>query len=294
MTSRAELTVAIVSWQCREELLACLASLATSQSCHVQTIVVDNGSTDGTVAAVRARYPDVTVVEAGRNLGFARACNLGAERAEAPWLLLLNPDTVVPAGSLRQWLDLVRNVSRLGACGPMLLNANGTLQPSVRRLPTAGTLVTLLLKLHRVLPRLLDGYLYRSFSYREAAQVPQVMGAALLTPTDVYRRLGGLDQRYHIWFEDVDYCARVAEAGLEVRFEPRVSIAHLGGQSFSRRRTLWQQWQLVRSAVTYSCLRHGWRCVFVCLAAPLSLALGLVSAAVPQAVLRRARRNWYR
>lgn len=290
--SRSAATVAIVSWNSADDLERCLGSLLQDQGADLQVVVVDNASADGS-ADVAQRFPSVRLVRNAVNRGFAHACNQAAAHADTPWLLLLNPDTNVPPGTIGRWVEAVERVPGVGVSGPRLLNADGTLQPSVRRLPRAGTIATLLLKLHRLAPRLLDSYMARAFDYGQSSAVEQVMGAAMLTPLDVYRRLGGLDDRYPIWFEDVDYCAAVAAAGLKVWYEPSVSITHYGGGSFGQRSTLWQQWQFTRSATEYAARRLGWRALPVYLAAPVSLALAAASALIPRTLLAKLRRRWY-
>lgn len=289
----ARVAVVIVSWNSAEDLERCLSSLAQDQGASLQVIVVDNSSADGS-ADVAQRFPGVELIRNATNHGFARACNQGARHADAPWLLLLNPDTDVPPGTIGRWVQAVERIPGVGVSGPKLLNADGTLQPSVRQLPSSTTLVTLLLKLHRLVPGLLGNYLCRNFDYSRSGQVQQIMGAALLTPTDVYRRLGGLSERYPIWFEDVDYCAAVSGAGLKVWYEPSVSITHFGGSSFGRRSSLWQQWQFTRSASLYAARHLGWRGAAVYLAAPISLVLAAAASLVPQRLLQAARRRWYR
>ncbi len=291
MSSRV--AVVIVSWNSAEDLERCLASLAQDQGATLQVIVVDNASADGS-ADVAQRFPGVELVRNATNHGFARACNQGARHADAPWILLLNPDTDVPPGTIGRWIQAVERIPGVGVSGPRLLNADGTLQPSVRSLPSGAALATLLLKLHRISPSLLDAYMQRGFDYGQPAEVQQVMGAALLTPAEVYRRLGGLSERYPIWFEDVDYCAAVAASGLKVWYEPSVSITHLGGSSFGRRSSLWQQWQFARSAALYAARHLGWRGTAVYLAAPISLVLAAATSLVPRRLLQAARRRWYR
>ena len=286
-------TVVIVTWNTAEDLQRCLQSLGQDQGADLQLVVVDNASADGT-ADVAQRFPGVELIRNATNRGFAHACNQGARRAQTPWVVLLNPDTEVPAGTIGRWIEAAEKIPGLGVSGPKLLNADGSVQPSVRSLPSGSTLAALMLKLHRLLPGILDSYLQRGFSYDVSAEVPQVMGAAMLTPTDVYRRLGGLDESYRVWFEDVDYCAAAASAGLKVWYEAGVSITHFGGASFGQRASVWRQWQFTRSAATYAARRLGWRGLPVYVAAPVSLVLAALSSLVPERVLKSARRAWYK
>jgi GT2 family glycosyltransferase len=281
----------IVTWNSAKDIGPCLSSLG-DQGLDLQIVVVDNASTDGTVQIVR-EFTDVQLVQNGANVGFAAGCNQGADLCQAPWLLLLNPDTVVPPGTIKTWVQEAQQTPGLGATGPKLLNVDQTLQPSVRSLPTVGVAIVLLLKLHRIFPKLISQYQMRGFDYSQPRVVPQVMGAALLTPASVYRRLGGFDGSYHLWFEEVDYCTRLASVGLRVWYMPIAEITHAGGSSFVQTTSLWRQWQFTSSLLKYSNRYFGWRSSLVYLAAPISLALALITSVVPRALLKRASRTWY-
>ena len=289
--SESKICVVIVTWNSVRDIGACLNSLR-HQNIPLQIIVIDNASSDATVSMVR-EYPEVELIVNSRNRGFAAAGNQGADKCQSPWLLLLNPDTIVPPNTLLPWIQEAQQTPGLGASGSKLLNVDGSIQPSVRRLPTLGICLVLLLKLHRLLPSIMNKYLCADFNYQEASVVSQVMGAALLTPATVYRRLGGLDADYHLWFEEVDYCTRLAKVGLKVWYFPAVCITHVGGSSFIQTGSLWRQWEFTRSLLRYSAKYFGWKSVITYLAAPFSLIFAVLTNLVPFSLRKKAMQTWF-
>jgi GT2 family glycosyltransferase len=232
-----DLSVVIVSWSCRDELADCLASLAGApRDVERETIVVDNASADGTAEMVRERFPDVRLIANETNRGFAAANNQGIRLARGRNLLFLNPDTVVREGALG---ELVRTLDRddgIGACGARLLGADGSTQSSVRSFPTFAAL------LHQYTPLRMLGvlkgayrrYRARDFDYGRSADVDALMGAALCVPRRVLDRVGPFDERFFVYFEEVDLCRRIRAAGLRNRFVAEARITHVGGVSASR------------------------------------------------------------
>lgn len=291
--NRPRLTTVIVTWNSVKDIGPCLASLQ-QQGVEQQIIVVDNASADGTVQLVKEQYPLVELIALPANIGFAAGCNKGAVQAQAPWLLLLNPDTTVPPNTLINWLRWVQQQVKLGASGSKLLNADNSLQPSVRRWPLFVNIVVLLLKIHRLWPGLLSRYLAKDFDYSQKAVVDQVMGAAILTPTVIYRRLGGLDEKFYLWFEEVDYCLRLKQVGLDVWYNPQVSINHRGGQSFIQVDSLVKQRQFIKSLLYYSCKHFKfWQYLILVILTPLTWLIFGLSLLVSKRILNKAQREWY-
>ena len=234
-----ELSIAIVSYNAREELEACLSSVFEStEESAPEVIVADNASTDGSVAMLRDRFPQVDVVESTANLGFARASNLCWRRARSPLVLFLNSDTVVPQGALARMVALMneqRNAN-VGALGPLLKNADGSIQMSF------GNMLSLSAELHQKLLNAgygngrgpLRGYVENRHS-RERT-VDWVSGACLLTRRELLERVGGFDEEFFLYSEDVDLCARIRARGAGVLFTPEVEITHHRGRSAEKDR----------------------------------------------------------
>lgn len=291
---RPRLTIIIVTWNSAQDIESCLTSLQ-QQGIDQQIIVVDNASTDGTAQLIKEQYPSIELIALSTNVGFAAGCNRGAAQARSPWLLLLNPDTIVPPNTLLNWFRWAQQQVKLGASGPKLLNANGSTQPSVRRFPSWGNMVTLMTKIHRLWPGLLSRYLAKDFAYNHESVVNQVMGAAILTPTVIYQRLGGLDERFYLWFEEVDYCYRLKQVGLDVWYNPQVSITHNGGQSFIQVDSGVKQRQFIKSLLYYSHKHFKfWQYLILIVLTPLSWLIFGLSLLVPTKILNQARREWYK
>ena len=231
---RPDLSVIIVSFNCRSELAACLDSLpAGAAGLAVETLVVDNASRDGAARMVAERFPQVRLVANERNRGFAAANNQGLALASGRCVLFLNPDTVVRPGTLETLVRTLDGDPTIGVCGPQLLNADGTIQPSSRREPTVAALLHQYtpLRLLRVFKGAYRRYKMEDFEFGAAADVDVVMGAAFCVPERVLAQVGTLDERFFVYFEEMDFCRRAREAGYRVRFEPAAQITHIGGVS---------------------------------------------------------------
>jgi GT2 family glycosyltransferase len=210
------LSVVVVTWNRRDLLADCLASLAATQEERPQTIVVDNGSSDRTAALVAERFPWAELMRLEENTGFARANNLAIERASGEVVLLLNDDTVV-LESFAPVLALFADAA-VGAAGPRLVGADGASQLTARQsFPTPR--------------RVLGDYFPGDRDERDppGGPVAWLAGAALFVRTEAYRAAGGLDEGYFMFFEEADLCRRLHERGLRVLYERGVSVRHLGG-----------------------------------------------------------------
>ncbi len=232
-----KLSIIIVSWNVKDDLLRCLASLKENPPSEpFEQIVVDNMSTDGTVDTVRSRHPEVTLIENRENAGFAMANNQGMELSTGQYVLLLNPDTVVHPGSLDLLIRFLDDNPDVGACGPKLLNDDGSAQASVRRFPTfRGVLyshtVCRLLGLFR--PQYRE-WMMKDFGYDKQTDVDQIMGAAMMVRNSVIEEVGRLDADFFMYFEEVDWCYRIKQTGRRIVFLPDAVITHLGGRSSSQ------------------------------------------------------------
>jgi len=232
MTS-PELSVVIVSYRCAGHLERCLASLdAGAEHVTTEVIVVDNASGDGT-AAVARRRAGTRVVERERNSGFARAANEGMARARGRAVLVLNPDTIVPEGSLRACLDALWADPRIGVLTPRVLDESGALDPRCHRsFPTAWSAFCFATGLDRRLPwRSAQAYTMRWLPDDRPADVDAVSGAFMLMRADALHRIGGFDQQFFMYAEDIDLCMRFRAAGWHVVYWPGTSVTHVGGGS---------------------------------------------------------------
>ncbi len=254
-----KLSIIIVNWNVREDLINCLRSIEQNPpSYKYEVIVVDNASTDGSADAVRGEFSWARLIVNERNLGFAAGNNVGLEKAFGEYVLFLNSDTLVHRGSLDGLVSFMDSNPNVGGCGPKLLNGDGTVQPSARRFPP------LLGVLHRytffryllIFRGQYHKWLMKDFGHDEQMDVDQVMGAALMVKRSVVDELGGMGREYYMYYDDVDMCYGIKQAGQRVVFLPNIVVTHLGGRSMNRipvdRRVM-----TLRSMLTFLRKRHG-------------------------------------
>ena len=233
--STPSLAVVIVTYNSRAEIGACLASLAEiSAAASVEIVVVDNGSTDGTVDWIRTQAPFVRVIEPGGNVGFARANNAGARQARGDYLLLLNPDTVVSAGALPRLLAALAADQAAAVAGPRLVDGDG--RPEISFGPPISPWGELKQKL---LMTMYNRHVAAAVRYvervsRNAGERAWVTGACLLIRRADWDAVGGFDERFFLYTEDVDLCASVRARGRRVLFVPDAEVRHLRGRSAGR------------------------------------------------------------
>lgn len=226
------LSIVIVTYNSRGQIDACLESLARHPArAGDETLVVDNASSDGTAACVRRRRPAVRVIEAGSNLGFARASNLGIRQTSGELVLLLNPDAAVTDGALDALVAALDARPDVAVVGPRLVDASGRAELSFGAMisPLAELRQKLLVAGHaRALP-LVSGCVERRT--RRAREVDWVSGACLMVRRSDAEAAGLLDERYFMYAEDVDFCAAVRARGRKVLFTPDAEVVHLRGES---------------------------------------------------------------
>lgn len=227
-------SIVIVSWNTRDYLDACLVSIRDApDEVTREVIVVDNASDDDTAAMVAEAHPDVTLVANDTNLGYAAANNQGIELARGEHVLLLNPDIVVHAGALDTLVGFLQRVPEAGAVAPRLILPDGSVQPSCRSFPTPDVVLYEALGLSRLFPRSRRFGRYRMtwWDYADERPVDQPMASAILLRGAALEAVGGMDERFPIFFNDVDLCRRLWDAGWEIWFTPRASMDHVGGAS---------------------------------------------------------------
>jgi len=243
-------SIVIVNWNAKDLLLACIDSIRRSAgdvSCEI--IVVDNASDDGSVEAVRERFPDVMLIPSDKNLGFAAGNNLGISKAQGEYVLLLNPDTVVREGAIQESAAFLRDNPDAGAVGCRLLGSDGLVQESHwAAFPNMPWLLKCALYLNK-----LGGLV--SPDAKEPIQVAHLLGAYIMTRREIVRDLNGFDESYFLYMEETDLCYRIREAGFSIYYLPIPTVVHYGQQS-SNQVAEWANVQL--SLSTYKFMReHG-------------------------------------
>ena len=257
-----DLSVIIVSWNVADLLAACLDSVYCSlerSALDAEIIVVDSASGDNSVAMLRDRFPSVQLLASSDNIGFARANNLGLQRARGRFILLLNPDTEVLGNALQRLVEELESTPRVGAVGPHTLNSDGTTQSTRRRFPTLLTACFESTWLQPWAPReLLRAYRVEERDDDDCFDVDWVQGSALMLRREVYEQIGGLDPEYVMYSEELDWCRRAKAAGWRVRYVGDASIVHHGGRS-SEQAQARSQIHFQQSKLRYVRIWHGGR-----------------------------------
>ena len=229
-----ELSVIIVSYKCRDLLLECLGSLdAQRADVSMEVLLVDNNSQDGTAEAVAHQYPWVNVEALSDNLGFARSNNRAIAECTGRNVLILNPDTLLPTGSLRACLDRLASWPDVGVLTPRLLDPEGNLDRRCKRgFPTIWSSFCYFTGLDRRLKgRRSNAYTMSTLGEHEIGDVDSVSGAFMLMPKPVLDEVGGFDEQFFMYAEDIDLCLRVVSHGYRVRYWPLVDVVHVGAGS---------------------------------------------------------------
>lgn len=228
--------VVVVAYNSRATLRAAVEPLCGHADARV--VVVDNASPDDSPAVV-ADLP-LEVVAAGRNGGFAVGSNIGAATGAAPYILLLNPDATIAIDDLRTLVAVLDAAPAVGLAAPRLEDPDGTLLWSQRRFARPRSTWAQALFLHRAWPRAswTDELIRDPAAYRAATSPQWVSGACMLIRRSAWEQIGGLDERYFLYCEDMDLCRRLRDDGHDVRYEPAAAARHVGGASSSSGETL--------------------------------------------------------
>lgn len=270
------LSTVIVSWNTRELLASCLDSLQLATSGVESEIwVVDNASSDGTADFVEQAFPDVELIRSSSNLGFARANNLAIPRTSGRYLLLLNPDTELEAGSLNHMLKHMNAHSGAGAVGPMLVDLANEMQQSAEPAPSLMSELSRLFHLFTLLPT--TTYDMKKWDLDRPREVDVLQGACLMIRSDALRQVGVLDEDYFMYSEEVDLCYRLRNAGWTIHWLPQAKVIHHEGQS-AKQIPMESFINLYKGKVTYFRKNHG-------MASALAYKLILAAASVARLLI---------
>jgi GT2 family glycosyltransferase len=255
-----QLSLIIVSLNVCDLLEANLAQLIElDDEVSREIIVVDNGSTDGSPKMVRERFPSVRLIQNDSNRGFGAACNQGIRIAKGEVVVLVNPDMLVNKGALIRTYNTLNDDLEIGVLGARLLKEDGSgVVRSVRRDPGFFDQLAIVLKLSHISPKLIDSYLYADFDYSRSQNVPQVRGSYFALRKDVLKAVGMFDERFFVWFEEVDYCKRVKEAGYKIRYSSDIECIDLVGRLFAQQPTYLKQFRFSKSMSQYFFKWHAW------------------------------------
>ncbi|NQV12794.1 MAG: glycosyltransferase family 2 protein [Parcubacteria group bacterium] len=235
--TKPTLSIIIVNWNTSKHLKWCLHYVYTrTKGIDFEVFVVDNASRDSSVKMVKENFPNAKLIRNKSNVGFAKANNQAIRQAQGKYILLLNPDTKITEQALVKMVEFMTKNDKVGILGCKLLNPDGTLQPSCRKYPSLFSQVIILLKLHNLFPNLkaIRDYYMLDWLHDEIRKVNQVMGACFLVRRQVFDQIGLLDEKYFIWFEEVDFCRRAHAAGWDTYFTPDAEVIHEKGAGFNQ------------------------------------------------------------
>jgi hypothetical protein len=244
-TEPVDLSIVTISWNVADLLAACLESIARSpihlidyhvsdgiDKLKVEVIIVDSASTDDSVQMLREKFPWVHLITCDENIGFVRGNNLGAKYARGKYLMLLNPDTEIIDDVLIRLVEVLELDEKIGVVGPHTLNSDGTHQSTRRRFPTLLTGIFESTWLEPIAPRrILNDYRVLDKSDDATYPVGWLQGSALMTYRHIWESVGGLDERYIMYSEEMDWCKRVYDAGWQLVYVGNARIIHHSGQS---------------------------------------------------------------
>ena len=227
MTAAADVSVVVVTYDSIQWIERCLESVR-----GYETIVVDHGSSDGTVELVRERFPQVRLIQE-ENVGLGAGSNAGMRVAAGDYFLLLNSDAWTVDDAVERLAGFADEHPEAAVVGPRLLNPDGSLQPSVRGFPTLWRLATEYLFLRKLAPRsrALNAFYGARFSHDEVREADFLMGACLLVRREAADTVGLFDEDFFMFSEETDWCYRFRQAGWKVLFFPGAEFVHVGGAS---------------------------------------------------------------
>lgn len=241
-----DLSIIIVSWNVREKLRENIKALYESTGdFEFEIFVVDNNSSDKSVEMIEKEFPKVKVIANKENLGFAKANNQAIKKSKGDFILLLNPDMRVSSDTLENMLKWMRNNPQATVSGCKLINNDGKIVKHVRNFPTFIDQLAIILKLPHLFPQILKNYIRENFDYSKAQKVDSIRGGFFMyryldekpkTEDRDVAKLNNimLDERYFVWFEEVDLCKRLKVEGKEVWYTPTASCLDHVGQSFQQ------------------------------------------------------------
>ena len=232
-------SVLILNYKNAHAAVRCVQQFLASDSIEkMEILVIDNHSDDDSVGILRARldHPRVRIIETPGNAGFGYGYNTGVGYASGTYLLINNPDKLMPPDGIEKLIAKLEEDSSIGIIAPKLLHSDGTRRLSIRRFPRIIDILSRRSVLGSLFPQCLRRYLMEDRDPEKSQEVEWVVGGCFLMRRDLFLELGGFDERFFLFFEDTDLCRRVSEAGKRIWYEPSVAASdkkrRLSGESF--------------------------------------------------------------
>jgi hypothetical protein len=232
MNTKPNLSIIIVTWNNKEDITPCIKSIE-KQCCFAEVIVVDNASTDGTCEAIKMDFPWIKLIELSENLGFPKANNIGINISRGEYILLLNPDTIIPGGNLNTMYELMENHRDIGVSTCIIKYPTGRIQfEAGRRFYSLIDFLFTAIYLNVLFPNTCLNYqLIGNWDHKSSRSVDCISGAYMFIRKNVLEQIGILDETFFMYFEDVDLCYRVRQAEWKIWYESSTYIIHSGGSS---------------------------------------------------------------
>lgn len=233
-----ELSVIIVNYNVKAFLQNCLLSIKkATEKISTEIIVIDNASDDGSIELVKKNFPEVNLIESKQNLGFSKANNLGLKISKGKYICLINPDTIVEEDTFLELVNFMNTQPEVGLAGCKILNPDGTFQLACRRsFPTPWVAFTKIVGLSKLFPKskLFARYNLTYLDENKSYEVDAVSGSFMFLRREIYDKIGGLDETFFMYGEDLDFCFRVKKAGYKVYYVHSTKIIHFKGESTKR------------------------------------------------------------
>ena len=255
-----DISVIIVNWNTNELLLDCVGSLySTTRNASFEIIVVDNASTDGSVDALRKKFPQVQTIVNPANFGFAKANNIGIRKAKGRYICLVNTDVKALDSVLDKMRAFMESHPEIGAIAPKTFGGDMNIQKNCREFPTLRNMLCQEFFLDRLFPTVaaFRGREMNWFDYETVMEIEVLSGCFLMVRSEVVRQVGLLDERFFFYSEDVDWCKRIHDAGWKLVYYPEAEAIHYGGGSSANDaarfnvefiKANWQYWKKHKSS----------------------------------------------
>lgn len=235
-----DISVIIVTWNSADEIVKCINSVIdASGDLNTELIIIDNNSSDNSFELVNnITFPKLNTVKNAENLGYTKAVNQGIKLSQGKYVLLLNPDTVLEKNSIKVMYDFLESNPTYGACAPLMKNPDGSIQYSVRNFPTYWRMFCEFSLLAYIFPnsKLFGSWKAKYLDYSSEQDIEQPMAAAFMIRSELLAKTGNMDERFRMFFNDVDLCKKVYDSGSKIRLLPSSVVTHEHGASIKKDR----------------------------------------------------------
>jgi len=254
-----KLSIIIVSYNSKKVLKECLTSIfGNLKNFAYEVIVSDNGSTDGSIEMIKKEFPRVRVIENNANIGFAAANNRALSLAKGEYVFYLNPDTVLLDENIIKLVNFMDAHSQAGACGPLVLNSDGTMQRQCKRgWPTFRNSFFYYSGLWKLFPKsqkwkkFTGSYFCLDKPDDQICEVDQLSGAAMIVRRDILEKIGWMDEKYIMYWDDTDLCFRIKNLGFKIYYVPQAKITHYGGAGGAQLHAFRNLWYFHKGACVF-------------------------------------------